>query len=131
MTRCFHHQALDAAGAPIGEAVTERRTMLGYGDLIVDMRSFDRVRTACGVPAIFDGTHSVQQPGGQGGASGGQREYAPVMARCAIATGCAGLFIETHPDPDTAPSDGPNMIPLKEMEKLLSQLKALDTVVKA
>lgn len=111
--------------------LTERGTSFGYNTLVADFRSLPIMAEKTGYPVIMDCTHSVQQPGGQGGASGGQREYAPVMARCAIATGCAGLFIETHPDPDNAPSDGPNMIPLSEMEALLTQLKALDEVVKS
>lgn len=110
--------------------LTERGSSFGYNTLVADFRSLPIMAQQTGYPVIMDCTHSVQQPGGQGGASGGQREFAPVMARAAIATGCAGLFIETHPDPDNAPSDGPNMIPLNEMEALLTQLKALDEVVK-
>src|SRR5439155_2587990 len=94
---------------PSDIAVTERGTFFGYGDLVVDMRSFARLRAACGVPVIFDATHSVQQPGkGVGGASGGAREFIPPLARAAVAAGADGLFMETHPDPDHAPSDGPN-----------------------
>ena len=110
--------------------LTERGTSFGYNTLVADFRSLPIMAQQTGYPVIMDCTHSVQQPGGQGGASGGQREYAPVMARCAIATGCAGLFIETHPDPDNAPSDGPNMVPLKEMEVLLTQLKQMDALIK-
>ncbi len=110
--------------------LTERGSSFGYNTLVADFRSLPIMAQQTGYPVIMDCTHSVQQPGGQGGASGGQREFAPVMARAAIATGCAGLFIETHPDPDNAPSDGPNMIPLHEMEALLTQLKKLDEVVK-
>lgn len=110
--------------------LTERGSSFGYNTLVADFRSLPIMAQQTGYPVIMDCTHSVQQPGGQGGASGGQREFAPVMARAAIATGCAGLFIETHPDPDNAPSDGPNMIPTHEMEALLTQLKAIDEVVK-
>ncbi|HEX6628537.1 MAG TPA: 3-deoxy-8-phosphooctulonate synthase [Gemmatimonadaceae bacterium] len=103
-------------------AVTERGTFFGYGDLVVDMRSFTRLRDACGTPVIFDATHSVQKPGqGPEGASGGAREYVPVLALSAIAAGAQGLFMETHPDPDCAPSDGPNMLPLSEMGTLLDR----------
>jgi 2-dehydro-3-deoxyphosphooctonate aldolase (KDO 8-P synthase) len=99
------------AGAPV--AVTERGTFFGYGDLVVDMRGFSRLREACEAPAIFDGTHSVQRPGlGVGGASGGAREFVPPLTFAAVAAGADGLFLETHPDPDHAPSDGPNMLPL-------------------
>ncbi|MGI8401471.1 MAG: 3-deoxy-8-phosphooctulonate synthase [Gemmatimonadaceae bacterium] len=103
-------------------AVTERGTFFGYGDLVVDMRSFTRLREACGTPVIFDATHSVQKPGqGPDGASGGAREYVPILAMSAIAAGAQGLFLETHPDPDCAPSDGPNMIPLSEMAALMDR----------
>ena len=101
-------------------AVTERGTFFGYGDLVVDMRSFVRMRGACGVPVIFDATHSVQRPGqGTSGASGGAREFVPPLTLAAVAAGADGLFLETHPDPANAPSDGPNMLPLTEMEALL------------
>jgi len=104
-------------------AVTERGTFFGYGDLVVDMRSFARLRAACGVPVIFDATHSVQQPGkGAGGASGGVREFVPTLAQAAVAAGADGLFIETHPDPDHAPSDGPNMLPLEALDGLIARL---------
>ena len=104
-------------------AVTERGTFFGYGDLVVDMRSFARMRAACDVPIIFDATHSVQQPGkGAAGASGGAREYIPPLAQAAIAAGADGLFMETHPDPDHAPSDGPNMIPLDKLDALVERL---------
>ena len=94
-------------------AVTERGTFFGYGDLVVDMRGFVRMRDACDAPVIFDATHSVQQPGqGAGGASGGAREFIPPLTLAAVAAGADGLFMETHPDPDNAPSDGPNMMPL-------------------
>ena len=104
-------------------ALTERGTFFGYGDLVVDMRSFARMRAACDVPVIFDATHSVQQPGkGQGGASGGAREFIPPLARAAIAAGADGLFMETHPDPDRAPSDGPNMVRLDALDSLVESL---------
>jgi 2-dehydro-3-deoxyphosphooctonate aldolase (KDO 8-P synthase) len=104
-------------------AVTERGTFFGYGDLVVDMRSFARLRAACGVPVIFDATHSVQQPGrGVGGASGGAREFVPTLAQAAVAAGADGLFMETHPDPDHAPSDGPNMLPLQALDGLIARL---------
>ena len=103
-------------------AVTERGTFFGYGDLVVDMRSFARMRAACDVPIVFDATHSVQQPGkGVGGASGGAREFIPPLARAAVAAGADGLFMETHPDPDHAPSDGPNMIPLDALDDLITR----------
>ena len=104
-----------AGGAP-EVAVTERGTFFGYGDLVVDMRSFPRLRTACAVPVIFDATHSVQQPGqGQDGSSGGQRGFIPTLLYAAAAAGADGFFLETHPDPTRAPSDGPNMIPLDQL----------------
>jgi len=105
------------------EAVTERGTFFGYGDLVVDMRSFARMRAACDAPVIFDATHSVQRPGqGAGGASGGAREFIPPLALAATAAGADGLFMETHPDPDNAPSDGPNMIPLDQLDDLVKRL---------
>ena len=112
-----------AGGAPGHEvAVTERGTFFGYGDLVVDMRSFTRLRHACQTAVIFDGTHSVQQPGrGDGGASGGLREMIPALVFAACAAGADGLFLETHPDPSHAPSDGPNMIPLDHLDALLSR----------
>jgi 2-dehydro-3-deoxyphosphooctonate aldolase (KDO 8-P synthase) len=104
-------------------AVTERGTFFGYGDLVVDMRSFARMREACGVPVIFDATHSVQRPGqGSGGSSGGAREFIPTLALAAVAAGAQGLFIETHPDPDRAPSDGPNMLPLDQLPALVDRV---------
>lgn len=111
------------AGIAAGElAVTERGTFFGYGDLVVDMRSFARMRESCEVPVIFDGTHSVQRPGmGAGGASGGAREFIPSLTLAAIAAGAQGLFLETHPDPDHAPSDGPNMLPLDTMVDLMKR----------
>jgi 2-dehydro-3-deoxyphosphooctonate aldolase (KDO 8-P synthase) len=101
--------------------ITERGTTFGYNNLVADMRSIPWMRR-WGYPVVFDATHSVQAPGGAGDRSGGQREFAPVLARCAVAAGADGLFIETHPDPDQAPSDGPNMIPLNDMPKLLAEL---------
>ncbi|HEX6537065.1 MAG TPA: 3-deoxy-8-phosphooctulonate synthase [Gemmatimonadaceae bacterium] len=104
-------------------AVTERGSFFGYGDLVVDMRSFARMREACGVPVVFDATHSVQRPGlGVGGASGGAREFIPPLALAAVGAGADGLFMETHPDPDHAPSDGPNMIPLDQLDALVDRL---------
>ena len=103
-------------------AVTERGSFFGYGDLVVDMRSFARMRAACDCPVIFDATHSVQQPGkGEGGASGGAREFIPPLALAAAAAGADGLFMETHPDPDHAPSDGPNMVPLHQLDALVER----------
>ncbi|MHB1298072.1 MAG: 3-deoxy-8-phosphooctulonate synthase, partial [Gemmatimonadaceae bacterium] len=103
-------------------AVTERGTFFGYGDLVVDMRSFQRMRAACHAPVIFDATHSVQQPGrGEGGTSGGAREYIPSLALAACAAGADGLFMETHPDPANAPSDGPNMMPLGQLDSLIER----------
>jgi 2-dehydro-3-deoxyphosphooctonate aldolase (KDO 8-P synthase) len=110
--------------------LTERGASFGYNALVADMRSLPRMAKT-GYPVIMDATHSVQQPGGQGGSSGGQREYAPAMARCAVSLGIAGVFIETHEAPDTAPSDGPNMIPLGQMAKLIDTLMALDRIAKA
>lgn len=109
--------------------LTERGVSFGYNTLVVDMRSLPIMKQT-GYPVVFDATHSVQQPGGQGTSSGGQREFAPVLANCAVTMGIAGIFIETHETPDTAPSDGPNMIPLKEMESVLTRLKAFDTLAK-
>jgi len=106
-------------------AVTERGTFFGYGDLVVDMRGFSRMREACNAPVIFDATHSVQRPGqGSGGASGGAREFIPSLTLAACGAGIDGLFMETHPDPDNAPSDGPNMIPLHELDDLV--MRAVD-----
>lgn len=108
------------AGAAPEIAVTERGTFFGYGDLVVDMRSFMRLRAACGTPVVFDATHAVQQPGqGPDGASGGLREFIPPLLYAAAAAGADGFFIETHPDPDHAPSDGPNMIALRDLEEIL------------
>ncbi len=110
-------------------AVTERGTFFGYGDLTVDMRSFGRMRAATGVPAIFDGTHSVQRPGRADGASGGDREFIPSLVRAAVAAGCDALFLETHPDPARAPSDGSNMLPLDQLETLLRQVLGIREVL--
>ena len=121
---------LDAAGA--GDVlVTERGASFGYNTLVVDMRSLPIMACETGAPVIFDATHSVQQPGGQGTSSGGQREFVPALARAAVAVGVAGVFIETHPDPDHAPSDGPNMVPLKDFEALVAELQAYDRVTKS
>jgi 2-dehydro-3-deoxyphosphooctonate aldolase (KDO 8-P synthase) len=110
--------------------VTERGVSFGYNTLVSDMRALP-ILARTGAPVIFDATHSVQQPGGQGTASGGEREFVPVLARAAVAVGVAGVFIETHQDPDKAPSDGPNMVPLNEMEALLARLMAFDRLAKA
>ncbi|TPQ30537.1 3-deoxy-8-phosphooctulonate synthase [Bradyrhizobium guangdongense] len=109
--------------------VTERGASFGYNTLVSDMRALP-IMARIGAPVIFDATHSVQQPGGKGASSGGEREFVPVLARAAVAVGVAGVFIETHPDPDSAPSDGPNMVPLREFEGLLRRLMAFDTVAK-
>jgi 2-dehydro-3-deoxyphosphooctonate aldolase (KDO 8-P synthase) len=109
----------------------ERGASFGYNTLVTDFRALPIMAGQCACPVIFDATHSVQQPGGQGGSSGGQREFVPVLARAAIAVGVAGLFIETHQDPDNAPSDGPNMVPLAEMPALLERLRAFDLLAKA
>jgi len=109
--------------------VTERGASFGYNTLVSDMRALP-IMAEIGAPVIFDATHSVQQPGGQGTSSGGDRRFVPVLARAAVAVGIAGLFIETHQDPDRAPSDGPNMVPLKDFEGLLSRLQELDDVAK-
>jgi len=108
----------------------ERGASFGYNTLVSDMRSLP-IMAGTGAPVIFDATHSVQQPGGQGGSSGGQREFVETLARAAVAVGVAGVFIETHEDPDNAPSDGPNMVPLSEMPRLLDKLMAFDAVAKA
>ena len=109
--------------------VTERGVSFGYNTLVSDMRALP-VLEKIGAPVIFDATHSVQQPGGQGTSSGGERQYVPVLARAAVAVGIAGVFIETHQDPDKAPSDGPNMIPLKDLPALLERLMQFDTLAK-
>jgi 2-dehydro-3-deoxyphosphooctonate aldolase (KDO 8-P synthase) len=117
----------DAGNARV--LVTERGVSFGYNTLVSDMRALPELAKT-GAPVIFDATHSVQQPGGQGTASGGQREFVPVLARAAVAVGVAGVFIETHQDPDRAPSDGPNMIALKDLEPLLKTLMAFDRLAK-
>jgi 2-dehydro-3-deoxyphosphooctonate aldolase (KDO 8-P synthase) len=111
--------------------LTERGSSFGYNTLVVDMRAFPQMAMDTGCPLIMDATHSVQQPGGQGTSSGGQGWLAPAMARAAVAVGVAGLFIETHDNPEKALSDGPNMIPLKEMERLIKDWQALDALVKS
>jgi 2-dehydro-3-deoxyphosphooctonate aldolase (KDO 8-P synthase) len=114
------------AGGATEVAVTERGSFFGYGDLVVDMRSFARLRAACATPVIFDATHSVQQPGqGTDGSSGGLREFIPPLLYAAAAAGADGFFIETHPDPDRAPSDGPNMLPLDELDRVVETALAI------
>jgi 2-dehydro-3-deoxyphosphooctonate aldolase (KDO 8-P synthase) len=110
--------------------VTERGASFGYNTLVSDMRSLP-IMASIGAPVIFDATHSVQQPGGQGGSTGGQREFVETLSRAAVAVGVAGLFIETHQDPDNAPSDGPNMVPLDQMPRLLERLLEFDRIAKA
>ncbi|WP_048649375.1 3-deoxy-8-phosphooctulonate synthase [Nitratireductor soli] len=109
--------------------VTERGTSFGYNTLVSDMRGLPQM-AEMGAPVIFDATHSVQQPGGQGGSTGGERRFVETLARAAVAVGVAGVFIETHEDPDNAPSDGPNMVPLKDLPALLERLMAFDRVAK-
>jgi 2-dehydro-3-deoxyphosphooctonate aldolase (KDO 8-P synthase) len=111
--------------------VTERGASFGYNTLVSDMRALPILARTTGAPVIFDATHSVQQPGGKGASSGGEREFVPVLARAAVAVGVAGVFIETHPDPDRAPSDGPNMVPLREFEGLVKTLMAFDALAKS
>jgi 2-dehydro-3-deoxyphosphooctonate aldolase (KDO 8-P synthase) len=111
--------------------VTERGVSFGYNTLVSDMRALPILACTTGAPVIFDATHSVQQPGGKGTSSGGEREFVPVLARAAVAVGVAGVFIETHPDPDRAPSDGPNMVPLREFEALIRNLMAFDALAKS
>jgi 2-dehydro-3-deoxyphosphooctonate aldolase (KDO 8-P synthase) len=110
--------------------VTERGASFGYNTLVSDMRALPILAHTTGAPVIFDATQSVQQPGGKGTSSGGEREFVPVLARAAVAVGVAGVFIETHPDPDHAPSDGPNMVPLKQFEALVRTLMAFDALSK-
>jgi 2-dehydro-3-deoxyphosphooctonate aldolase (KDO 8-P synthase) len=110
--------------------LTERGASFGYNTLVSDMRALP-IMAETGCPVVFDATHSVQQPGGQGTSSGGDRRFVPVLARAAVAVGVAGVFIETHQDPDNAPSDGPNMVPLHRMEALLRELQAFDRIAKA
>jgi len=121
---------ITGAGNP-NVLVCERGASFGYNTLVSDMRSLPIMARDTGAPVIFDATHSVQQPGGQGGSSGGQREFVPVLARAAVSIGVAGVFIESHEAPDRAPSDGPNMVPLQQMEALLSDLKAFDSLAKS
>lgn len=109
--------------------LTERGTSFGYNTLVADMRALPQM-AAAGYPVIMDATHAVQMPGGRGGTSGGQREFAPILARAAVAVGVAGVFLETHPDPDRAPSDGPNMIVLDDMPALIARLAAFDALAK-
>mgnify|MGYP001002085259 FL=1 len=120
---------INASGNP-NVLLCERGASFGYNTLVSDMRSLP-IMAAMGAPVVFDATHSVQQPGGQGGSSGGQREFVETLARAAVAVGVAGLFIETHEDPDNAPSDGPNMVPIDQMRRLLEKLLAFDAVAKA
>ena len=108
----------------------ERGASFGYNTLVSDMRALP-IMAANGYPVVFDATHSVQQPGGQGATSGGERQYVPVLARAAVAVGVAAVFIETHPDPDKAPSDGPNMVPLRQLPALLEELMAFDRLAKS
>lgn len=121
--RAVVDKARDAGAAAV--ALTERGTFFGYGNLVVDMRSFARMRAATGAPAIFDGTHSVQRPGQADGASGGDPEHIPSLVRAAVAAGCDGLFIETHPAPARAPSDATNMLPLARLGALLDEVVAI------
>ena len=123
-------KAREANGGADNIMVCERGASFGYNNLVSDMRSLAIMRET-GCPVVFDATHSVQLPGGQGTTSGGQREFVPVLARAAVAVGIAGLFMETHPYPDKALSDGPNTWPLARMEALLATLVALDRAVKA
>jgi 2-dehydro-3-deoxyphosphooctonate aldolase (KDO 8-P synthase) len=122
-------QKVVASGNP-NVMLTERGASFGYNTLVSDMRSLP-IMAETGAPVIFDATHSVQQPGGQGTSTGGDRRMVPVLARAAVAVGVAGVFVETHEDPDNAPSDGPNMVPLAEMERLILRLMALDRIAKA
>jgi 2-dehydro-3-deoxyphosphooctonate aldolase (KDO 8-P synthase) len=125
------HVVAKVAGAGGADVlVTERGVSFGYNTLVSDMRALPILARDTGAPVIFDATHSVQQPGGQGASSGGQREFVPVLARAAVAVGVSGVFIETHQDPDHAPSDGPNMVPLSDFEALISRLMAFDQLAK-
>ena len=120
---------LTGAGNP-NVIATERGASFGYNTLVVDMRSFPIMKQT-GAPVVMDATHAVQQPGGQGGSSGGQRQFAPHLARAAVSLGIAGVFMEAHPDPDNAPSDGPNMIPLDRFEEVVRDLMAFDALAKS
>lgn len=122
--------AMEAGLNPDNFMVCERGASFGYGNLVTDMRSLAIMRET-GAPVVFDATHSVQLPGGNGVSSSGQRQFVPVLSRAAVATGIDGLFFETHPDPSQALSDGPNMVPLCKMRELLSELKAIDQIVKS
>ncbi len=122
-------QKVVASGNP-NVMLTERGASFGYNTLVSDMRSLP-IMAETGAPVIFDATHSVQQPGGQGTSTGGDRRMVPVLARAAVAVGVAGVFVETHEDPDNAPSDGPNMVPLAEMEGFIARLMALDRIAKS
>ncbi|MDX2074070.1 MAG: 3-deoxy-8-phosphooctulonate synthase [Alphaproteobacteria bacterium] len=122
-------EKMDASGNP-NVILTERGASFGYNTLVTDMRALP-IMAETGCPVVMDATHSVQQPGGQGTSSGGDRRFVPTMAKAAIAVGVAGVFMETHQDPDNAPSDGPNMVKLQDMEALLTRLKAIDTLVKS
>lgn len=122
-------KAIDSGNPNV--CLTERGTCFGYNTLVTDMRAFPQMAKDTGCPIIFDATHSVQQPGGLGGCSGGQREFAPVLARAAVAVGVAAVFIETHENPDKALSDGPNSIALKDMKRVISELMAFDKVTKS
>lgn len=122
-------KSVDSGNANV--CITERGTSFGYNTLVTDMRGLPQMARDTGCPVIFDATHSVQQPGGLGGSSGGQGEFAPVLARAAVAVGVAAVFIETHEDPAKSPSDGPNMIPLRAMEKVVSDLMAYDCLTKS
>jgi len=125
-----HVVAKVTAAGGVDVMVTERGVSFGYNTLVSDMRALPILKRD-GAPVIFDATHSVQQPGGQGGTSGGERAFVPVLARAAVAVGVAGVFIETHENPETAPSDGPNMVPLSQFEALISDLMAFDALAKA
>ena len=120
---------LVAAGAK-DIILTERGASFGYNTLVTDMRGLPEMAST-GAPVVMDATHSVQQPGGKGASTGGQREYVPVLARAAVAVGVSGVFMETHQDPDNAPSDGPNMVPLGELEKLMSELIQINDLIKS
>ncbi len=124
--------AADEAGAPSEFFVCERGSTFGYGNLVVDMRGLTIMRETSGCPVIFDATHSVQLPGANGESSGGERKHAPALARAAVATGAvSGVFMETHPDPDNAPCDGPNMLPFEWLPDLLAELKAIFAISRA
>jgi 2-dehydro-3-deoxyphosphooctonate aldolase (KDO 8-P synthase) len=125
-----HVVAKIAAAGGKNALVTERGVSFGYNTLVSDMRALPIMARQTGAPVIFDATHSVQQPGGQGASSGGQREFVGVLARAAVAVGVAGVFIETHEDPDSAPSDGPNMVSLKDFEALVAELQDFDRLAK-